>query len=137
MVEMVSLLLVEAKGRGNEIVIPFTPPDNAGIRFAQPCRRLDQRIEHLRQIKRRAANDYEDFGGGRLLPKRLVTLTGTAVDLFLQVSRWVCGRRFATLGPGCAPLLSACITASLHVARLRRFTTMLNPRQILAFAPWQ
>jgi hypothetical protein len=127
MLEMVSLLLGEAKGRRDGIGITFTPPDNAGIRFAQPCRRLDQRIEHLRQIKRRPTNDFEDFGGGRLLLKRLVTLTGTAVELFLQVSGYLCGRRFAYLG---LPLnLLPASTASLHVARLRRFTTMLNPRQ--------
>src|SRR5262249_14383716 len=50
-----------------------------------------------------------------------------------------CSRRFASLGLGLAPpfgQLSAW-TASLHVARLRRFTTMLNPRQIPASAPWQ
>src|SRR5262245_42983615 len=49
------------------------------------------------------------------------------------MSRCGCGLRFARLGP---PLyqLSA-FTASLHVAP-GRYTTMLNPMQILAFAPW-
>jgi hypothetical protein len=31
---------------------------------------------------------------------------------------------------------ASAFTASLHVAP-GRFTTMLNPRQILVFAPWQ
>src|SRR5262249_54212498 len=61
-------------------------------------------------------------------------------DLLLDVaSGYVGSRRFAGLGPRPLALalrgLSA-FTASLHFARLRRFTTMLNPRQILAFAPW-
>jgi hypothetical protein len=51
-----------------------------------------------------------------------------------------CGRRFASFGlrPLALPLrwLSA-NAASLHVAPCGGFTTMPNPRQILAFAPWQ
>jgi len=51
----------------------------------------------------------------------------------------VCGRRFASHGPFRALTLNrlSASTAPLHVARLRHFTTMLNPRQIFAFAPWQ
>jgi hypothetical protein len=51
----------------------------------------------------------------------------------------LCARRFASFGPARALPLSrlSAFTVSLHVARLRRFTTMLNPRQILAFTPWQ
>jgi hypothetical protein len=49
------------------------------------------------------------------------------------------GRRFAGLGLNRAIALPfhrlSASTASLHVARLRRFMTMLNPRQILPFAP--
>jgi hypothetical protein len=60
--------------------------------------------------------------------------------LFLQfVSGYLCGWRFAGLGPIRALTLYrlSASTASLHVARLRRFTIMLNPMQILAFAPRQ
>ena len=56
--------------------------------------------------------------------KRLVTLTGTPVELFLQVvSGYVYGWRFTSLGPFRAQTLdrlSASTTASLHVAPLGR-----------------
>ena len=52
----------------------------------------------------------------------------------------MCGQSFASLWSLAMALalhwLSAC-TASLHVAPYRGFTTMLNPMQILTFAPWQ
>ena len=44
------------------------------IRLAQPCGRLDQRIEHGLQIERRAADDLEHVGGGGLLLQRLAQL---------------------------------------------------------------
>src|SRR6516165_4556457 len=55
-----------------------------------------------------------------------------------MVSRSLRGRRFASLGPSRTLALHrvSATTASLHVAP-GRFTTMLNPRQIPAFAPWQ
>src|SRR5262249_41006135 len=54
-------------------------------------------------------------------------------------SRYIPGRRFASLGLNGAQVLHRLFasTASLHVARLRPFTTMLNPRHILASAPWR
>src|SRR5262245_33132382 len=45
----------------------------------------------------------------------------------------MCGRHFAHLGTTLYVLPAS--TASLHVARLRRFTTMLNPTQISTLAP--
>ncbi len=47
------------------------PEDLSRISLAQTCSRLDQRIKHLRQIKRRAANYLENFGSGSLLLQRL------------------------------------------------------------------
>jgi hypothetical protein len=43
-------------------------------------------------------------------------------------------RRLPNLGPTLHHLFA--LTASLHVAP-GRFTTIPNPRQIIAFAPWQ
>jgi hypothetical protein len=82
------------------------------------------------------------LGRRRQLLQRLVALARSAVELFLQIGGGcLCGRRFAGLGPNRAIALPfhrlSASTASLHVARLRRFTTMLNPRQILGFAPRQ
>ena len=44
--------------------------DRRHVRFAQPRRRLDQRVEHRLQIERRAADDLEHVGGGGLLLQR-------------------------------------------------------------------
>ena len=81
-----------------------------------------------------------NFPGGRLVVARLFQFAGESGDLFLQIGRGCrCGRRVAGLGPICALTLCrlSASTASLHVARLRRFTSMLNPMQILASAPRQ
>src|SRR5262249_20436315 len=51
-----------------------------------------------------------------------------------------CSPRFPSLGPTLASLAfrgQSAFTASLHVAASGGFTTILNPRQIQAFAPWQ
>ena len=69
---------------------------------------------------------------------RLFQFAGESRDLFLEIGRgYLCGRRVASLGPIRALTLYrlSASTASLHVARLRPFTTMLNPMQILASAP--
>ena len=52
------------------------PPRKAALRF-------DQRIEHRLQIERRAADDLEHVGGGRLLLQRFVS----SVALHLSSSR--------------------------------------------------
>jgi hypothetical protein len=71
-----------------------------------------------------------------LLLERLVTLKCALIELFLQVSSGDGYGRFASLGPSpVLPFLTA-FTTSLHVVP-GRSTTMLNPRQMLAFAPWQ
>jgi hypothetical protein len=75
-----------------------------------------------------------------LLLKRLVALMGTAVELLLEVViGYGFGRRFVRLpANNTAALLYrlSAFTASLHIGP-GRFTTMLNPRQILVFAPRQ
>ena len=48
------------------------------IRFAQPRRRFDQRIEHRLQIEGRAADDLEHVGGGGLLLQRFAQLVEQA-----------------------------------------------------------
>src|SRR5262249_2608262 len=76
--------------------------------------------------------------GARLFFTRLFQFVDQRGDLLLGVRTYLWDRRFASLKPTRAlPLgrLSA-FTASLHVAP-RGFTTMLNPRQILASAPCQ
>src|SRR5262249_26060032 len=80
----------------------------------------DDRVEYRLQVESRTAEDFEDFGSGRLLFPRLVEFTGTPVKLFLQVGTGsVCGRHFASLG--LRPLALTlhrlpATTASLHVA---------------------
>ena len=44
------------------------------IRFAQPSCRLNQGVEHLLQVERRAADDLEHIGSGGLLLQRLPQL---------------------------------------------------------------
>ena len=46
----------------------------ATVRLAQPCGRLDQRVEHRLQIEGRAADDLEHVGGGGLLLQRFAQL---------------------------------------------------------------
>src|SRR5262249_57493085 len=48
------------------------------VRLAQLGGRLDQRVEHRLQIKRRAADDLEYVGGGGLLLQRLAQLVEQA-----------------------------------------------------------
>ena len=56
-------------------ILPDRSEDCALIGLAQTCRRLDQRVEHLRQIECRAADDLEHIGGGGLLLQRFRKLT--------------------------------------------------------------
>src|SRR5262249_7341235 len=99
--------------------VAIKPVHRAHTRVAETHSVYDDRVEDRLEVKARVADDFKDFGTGRLLLKRLVALASTAVELFLQVgSGYVCGRRFVRLGPSYAlPLhrLSAS-TASLHVA---------------------
>src|SRR5262245_65874659 len=84
---------------GSEL-ISLAEPQAGESRAAQVCRVCQYRIENRLQISRRTADDLEHLGGGCLLLKRLVKLTGTPVEFFLEISsRYVCGRRFASLGP--------------------------------------
>src|SRR5262249_43134058 len=48
--------------------------DQRLIRLAQPCCRLDQCVEHCRQVEGRAADHLEHVGGGSLLLQRLAQL---------------------------------------------------------------
>src|SRR5262249_40828506 len=54
-------------------VVSFAPrPTYDGhLRLTQPCRRLDQRVEHGLQVEGRAADDLQHVGGGGLLLQRL------------------------------------------------------------------
>src|SRR5262249_41175742 len=61
-------------GRLKIIGCAFPSTDDNCIRLAQPCRRLDQRVEHGLQIEGRAAYDLEYVGGGGLLLQRLAQL---------------------------------------------------------------
>jgi hypothetical protein len=66
------------------------------------------------------ADNFKDFGGGRLLLQRLVKLMGTLVEWFLQVGTgYLCGRRFVSLRPNRITALAlhwlSASTASVHV----------------------
>ena len=50
-------------------------PNVGNICLTKSCRRLDQRDEHRRQIKRRAADHLEHIGGGGLLLERFGQIT--------------------------------------------------------------
>src|SRR5262249_61206241 len=86
---------------------------------AQPHSVDDDRVEYGLQVEGRTAENFEDFGGGRLLLARLVELMRAAIELLLQFDwRWGCGQRFAHLGPTRALALHrlSASPASLHVA---------------------
>src|SRR5262249_55032290 len=51
------------------------------VGLAQPCRRLDQRVEHGLQIEGRAADDLEHVGGGGLLLQRFAEIVSTLAQL--------------------------------------------------------
>ena len=52
------------------------PHNYALIGLAQTCRRFEERVEHFRQVVRRAADDVEDVGGRSQLLPRLVQFVG-------------------------------------------------------------
>src|SRR5215831_2592741 len=60
-----------------ENIAPWAP-DGGHIRLAQPRGRLDQRVEHGRQMERRAADDLEHVSGGGLLLQRFPQLVEQA-----------------------------------------------------------
>ena len=80
--------------------------------------------------ERRAADDLEHVGGGRLLLKRFVAFSGSSVELFFQ------------FGNGCVPAVDILRALGLVARRFflgfplpprrfmsppQRFTTMANP----------
>jgi hypothetical protein len=76
-------------------------------------------LEHRPHVGRRGAYHTKNFGGRRPLLQRLVALAHYVAELFLGVvSGYVCGQRFASLGPSQVPTLHrfSTSTASLHVA---------------------
>jgi len=80
------------------------------------------------------------LGCRRLLLMRFFQFACESSDFLLEIGGgYTCSRRFACLWPKRPPSLYrlAAFTASLHVARLRRFTAMLNFMQVLPLAPWQ
>jgi len=74
--EIITFIFREANGCGDRIDVTLAPTDNPGIRFAQPCRRTHQCLQDSRQIKRRLADDFENFSGRCLLLQRFVPLPG-------------------------------------------------------------
>src|SRR5262249_30988634 len=56
-------------------------PYASALRLAQPGSRLDQRIQHGRQVEGRAADDLEHVGGGGLLLQRFAELVEEACVL--------------------------------------------------------
>src|SRR5262245_34008234 len=49
------------------VSLSFLTLDPCHVRFAEPCSRLDQGVEHRLQIKGRSADHLEHVGGGGLL----------------------------------------------------------------------
>src|SRR5262245_31188029 len=72
-------------GRLKIIGCAFRSTDDNCIRLAQPCRRLDQRVEHRLKIERRATDDLEHVGGGGLLRERFAQLVEQAR---VQMTAW-------------------------------------------------
>src|SRR5262249_5375268 len=62
--------------------VAFRTGNIAEISLAQPCRRLDQRVEHGLQVEGRAADHLEHVGGRRLLLQRLAQLVEQARVLY-------------------------------------------------------
>src|SRR5262245_37909894 len=54
------------------------------VRVTQPCRRLDQRVEHGLQIEGRAADDLEHIGGSGLLLERFGEVVSALAQLVEQ-----------------------------------------------------
>src|SRR5579863_1358933 len=86
---MLGRMLYESRrgivGGGYRELVPFQLEDQDILRFAKPTSRLNDGVENGLQIKRRAADDLEDFGGRCLLLQRLAQLRGPLLDLVLQV----------------------------------------------------
>ena len=59
-------------------------PNVGNICLTKSCRQLDQRDEHRRQIKRRAADHLEHIGGGGLLLERFGQITRPLLHLLKQ-----------------------------------------------------
>ena len=58
------------------------------IRFAQPCRRFRERIEHGLQIEGRAADDLEHVGGRGLLLQRLARSSLSSRAFSMAMTAW-------------------------------------------------
>src|SRR5262249_36609927 len=74
-------ILVGKAVAGGQVVGPLVEPENErAFRRTQARRRSHQCIEHSLQIKGRAADHLEHFGGGSLLLTRLVQLAREPSD---------------------------------------------------------
>ena len=54
--------------------VPFHPVNRPMLGIAKPGCVLNQSIQHRLKIKRRAADDFQHFGGGGLLFQRLAQI---------------------------------------------------------------
>ena len=65
--KVIALFFGESESGGERICITLAAPDDAAISFANAGCGFDEGIEHCLQIERRAADDLEHVGSGRLL----------------------------------------------------------------------
>src|SRR5688572_24114467 len=72
--EVLALLRRQAVGCGKRIGITLATSNQGDVRLAQASRRFDEGVQHSLQVERRAADDLENVGGGRLLLERLAQL---------------------------------------------------------------
>lgn len=63
------------------IFIAFAAHDECHLRFAQPCRRMDQRVEHGLQVEGRAADHLQHIGSRGLLLERFGEIARLRLDL--------------------------------------------------------
>jgi hypothetical protein len=61
--------------------------ESAMIDAAEPHRLFQHRLEHRRKVAGRGIDSLQDFGGGGLLLKRLVTLRSEVVSLGVALSK--------------------------------------------------
>jgi hypothetical protein len=106
-------------GRGLDYVTAPERDADGGVRKELQAA-LNYGVEHRLGIGGRVADDAQNLGSCGLLLQRFVEIARATVELFLQVGNgYVCGWRFASLGPNGAVAstlhrLSACSTAPSH-----------------------
>jgi hypothetical protein len=67
--------------------VSFACPESAEIGLAESEGLFQHGIEHRREIAGRRVDDLQDFGGGGLALKSLITLNGALVQPLLRIGK--------------------------------------------------